>query len=119
MNAVRPCRYRCPEILRGGALRFRMAPTSPKRSGPGGVRALPPAPAAPLIAYLSCNVVPDMTISSSARGLVLCGLLAAAGTVLAQSATTTRSSNTLQPITTPTPVQPTVAPPRPVQPTPR
>ncbi|MEA9843077.1 hypothetical protein [Xanthomonas campestris] len=59
-----------------------------------------------------------MTISSSARGLVLCGLLAAAGTVLAQSATTTRSSNTLQPITTPTPVQPTVAPPRPVQPTP-
>lgn len=38
--------------------------------------------------------------------------------MLAQSATTTRSSNTLQPITTPTPVQPTVAPPRPVQPTP-
>lgn len=86
--------------------------------GPAGSVHCRRAPAAPLIAYLSCNVVPDMTISSSARGLVLCGLLAAAGTVLAQSATTTRSSNTLQPITTPTPVQPTVAPPRPVQPTP-
>lgn len=86
--------------------------------GPAGSVHCRRVPAAPLIAYLSCNVVPDMTISSSTRGLVLCGLLAAAGTVLAQSATTTRSSNTLQPITTPTPVQATVAPPRPVQSTP-
>lgn len=36
------------KILRGGALRFRMAPTSPKRSGPGGVRALPPRAGGPI-----------------------------------------------------------------------
>ncbi|CAD7735153.1 hypothetical protein LMG31885_22640 [Xanthomonas hydrangeae] len=47
-----------------------------------------------------------MAIHSSTRGLLLCGLLAVAGTAVAQSATTTRSSNTLQPITTPTPPSP-------------
>ncbi|CAD0362612.1 hypothetical protein ABQZ69_02760 [Xanthomonas sp. WHRI 8391] len=56
-----------------------------------------------------------MAIHSSTRGLLLCGLLAIAGAAVAQSATTTRSSNTLQPITTPTPAQPT---PRAAQPAP-
>ncbi|AVQ08364.1 TPA: hypothetical protein HH295_04300 [Xanthomonas vasicola pv. zeae] len=59
-----------------------------------------------------------MANHSSTRGVLLCVLLTLAGTALAQSATTTRSSNTLQPITTPTPVQPTVAPPRTLQPAP-
>ncbi|WOB48030.1 hypothetical protein NYR97_12105 [Xanthomonas hydrangeae] len=59
-----------------------------------------------------------MAIHSSTRGLLLCGLLAIAGAALAQSATTTRSSNTLQPITTPTPAQPTLTAPRAAQPAP-
>ncbi|AOD15942.1 hypothetical protein VB151_14015 [Xanthomonas fragariae] len=57
-----------------------------------------------------------MATYSSMRGLLLCGLLTIAGTAVAQSATGTRSSNTLQPVTTPTPVQPIVTAPRAVQP---
>ncbi|QJD68975.1 hypothetical protein HG421_15520 [Xanthomonas campestris pv. badrii] len=57
-----------------------------------------------------------MAIHSSMRGVVLCGLLGMAGAALAQSATSTRSSNTLQPIATPAPAQPKVAPPRALQP---
>ncbi|ASK97991.1 hypothetical protein KWH01_08455 [Xanthomonas campestris pv. merremiae] len=58
-----------------------------------------------------------MAIHSSSRRVLLCVLLTMTGAVAAQSATTTRSSTTLQPITTPTPVQPTVTP-RTLQPAP-
>ncbi|APO97344.1 hypothetical protein [Xanthomonas vesicatoria] len=59
-----------------------------------------------------------MAIHSSTRGALLCALLIAAGAATAQSATSTRASNTLQPITTPTPARPTVTPPRAMQPAP-
>lgn len=72
--------------------------------------------APPSINHSRSITVPVMAIHSSTRGLLFCGLLAMAGAAVAQSATTTRSSNTLQPITTPTPVQPTVTPPRALQP---
>lgn len=59
-----------------------------------------------------------MAIQRSIRGVLLCVLLTCAGAAVAQSATSTRSSTSLQPITTPTPVQPTVTPPRAMQPPP-
>lgn len=47
-----------------------------------------------------------MAIQSSMRTNAFCLLLAAAGAAQAQSATTTRASNPLQPVTAPTqPVQ--------------
>ncbi|UNE62294.1 hypothetical protein [Xanthomonas oryzae] len=58
-----------------------------------------------------------MAIHPSTRRILLCVLLTMAGAAAAQSATTTRSSTRLQPITTPTPVQPPVTP-RALQPAP-
>ncbi|MEA5122714.1 hypothetical protein [Xanthomonas floridensis] len=57
-----------------------------------------------------------MATHSVTRAMMLAGLLGMAGAALAQSATSTRSSNTLQPIATPAPAQPKVTPPRALQP---
>ncbi|MBB4132823.1 MULTISPECIES: hypothetical protein [unclassified Xanthomonas] len=59
-----------------------------------------------------------MAIHSSTRALLLCALLAVSGVAAAQSATSTRSSTTLQPVATPPPTQSTLNASRPTQPVP-